>query len=90
MQLEVRLFGAFRNLSPEPLIQVTLLGESCSILELKAAIGEVLLKSEKNAEFDVRELLSKTAIADESQILEDSAILRSGMRVAVLPPVNGG
>ena len=88
MQVQIRLFGAFRNLSKEPLITISLLGESCRVTELKAALGEFLLNS--SAGFDVRALLLVSAIADEKRVLPEGDLILDGMRLAVLPPVNGG
>ena len=88
MQVQIRLFGAFRNLCKEPLITISLSGDRCSHNELKAALGDFLAPT--SSSFDVKGLLAVTAIADENRIMNVDEPILDGMRLAVLPPVNGG
>ncbi len=82
-QVEVRLFGAFRQYSRDAAIAVTL-PESATVTNLREAFADAL--EDDNA----RALLKASAFAtDEAVLDEDDSVPEHG-RISILPPVCGG
>lgn len=88
-ELNVRLFGAFRNLREEPILRVELPKDRWTVAGLRAHLGEEF-RALPNATFDAAGLLAKAAIANEKAILLEDADLTEGETLALLPPVSGG
>ena len=87
---QLRLFGAFRDLHPTPLLE---LGheEPCSQAVFKELVGFRLqeLNPRVPAE-DILRLLHSSALASESRLLDPESEVTPGARLAILPPVCGG
>lgn len=79
IELKVRLFGAMRRYGTEAKIEVS---EPVSPLVLRKKLGEKFGWDQT--------LLSESAIANESAILAETALIDRSCTVAVLPPVCGG
>jgi molybdopterin synthase sulfur carrier subunit len=86
MDVEVTLFGAFRDCQPEPSVRL-LLAEGASVAELRAALdahGRAHWPKFNHA------LLARSAFASETAVLRDHQPVPAGVAMAVLPPVSGG
>ncbi len=81
--MTIRLFGAFRNLQSEPEITIDPQGAS-TVGELRTLLAAKFA----GASFDAVSLLSKSAIANDREVLSDASPLSD--RLALLPPVSGG
>ncbi|MEO5970615.1 MAG: hypothetical protein ABIQ95_11865 [Bdellovibrionia bacterium] len=86
-QIRVRMFGAFRNLVSEGVLQVEV-PEKLTVVGLKILLGEKL--STLPSSFDVTRLLSNSVLANESRILPNLEEIHNEMTLALLPPVSGG
>ena len=82
-QVEVKLFGAFRQYSPDKAIVVNL-PEEASVAKLRQAFSEQL--GDDNA----RALLRSSAFATDEAVLEESDPVPTGRSLSILPPVCGG
>jgi molybdopterin converting factor small subunit len=86
-QVQVRLFGAFRNYSNESEVAIEV-ESALTLLEIKASILKKLTAPGK--EDAIKTLLSQSAVANESRVLGESELVLPGMKLAILPPVCGG
>lgn len=87
--MSVRLFGAFRNLQSEPEIRLDVPESVKTIGDLRAHLGQYF-KTLSNPTFDAAGLLTKSAIANDRQVLQDEMKYDRTDRLALLPPVSGG
>lgn len=86
MDVEVKLFGAFRDCQSQPQLRLTL-PDGATIADLRAALdahGRAHWPAFKPA------LLARSAFASESCVLRDGEAVPAGVSMAVLPPVSGG
>ncbi|MEI7494276.1 MAG: hypothetical protein WCJ92_06760 [Alphaproteobacteria bacterium] len=86
LEVTLKLFGALRSYSKEGVVKF-LLASPCSIEHLKEALAE-FLKSDSPKE--LREIISKSAIGNETEILQEDTLLYKSTQLAILPPVCGG
>ncbi len=86
MKVKVRLFGAFRDLGADPLVEVEL-PQDAVVADLRDALHRRW--SAEQAGFNPG-LLRCSAFADETQVLREREPLADGATVAILPPVSGG
>lgn len=86
--MTIRLFGAFRNLHSEPDLKIAIPENARTIGDLRGLLAAHF--SSANAGFDAAGLLSKSAIANDREILLDTASFTNADRLALLPPVSGG
>lgn len=86
IEITIRLFGAFRKFHGAPL--TLSLPTGCSVTDVKAALGNTL--TSLNPAFTDRELLDKSALADDRAVLAPDATLQQDSQLAILPPVCGG
>lgn len=86
MKVEVKLFGAFRDHQPEPLVELEL-GEGATITDLRHA-----LESYGSAHWPkfCPKLLKYSAFASEKAVLRETDAIPVDGKMAVLPPVSGG
>lgn len=91
MEVQVRLFGAFRNLGPQE-VTLKLPKASVTATEMKTLLANHFgqMTQQQSASFDAASLVSKSALANDSAVLDDSAMIQSGAKLALLPPVSGG
>ena len=85
--LRVRLFGAFRNLSESNEVELKVFGKA-TIHDIKNELASVLKNTDAN--FDIGKLLSRSVVADQDHILEDSDVIEHETYLSILPPVCGG
>ena len=85
MKIELKLFGAFRTLSSEGLIDFDL-PENATADDLRYAV-EILADAEGQTR--LVDLLPSCRFSTETDILGKTAALTSG-KYAILPPVSGG
>ncbi len=88
MEVQVRLFGAFRNLGPQE-VKVSLETPTVTTAEMKTLLASHFRSLPKSS-FDAAALVEKSALANESAVLEDHALVSAGSKLALLPPVSGG
>ncbi|MDQ2068672.1 MoaD/ThiS family protein [Natronospira bacteriovora] len=82
-EVEIKLFGAFRQYSPETAIAVSL-PESADVATLRQAFADKL--GDDNA----RALLQSSAFATDEAVLNEGDTVPAGVRISILPPVCGG
>ena len=85
IEVQVKCFGAFRNIAAEVKLEVQ---EGATVLTLRKELETRLKKI--NPSFDGAALMTRSVLADENSVLEDSVFIQKGMRLAILPPVSGG
>lgn len=86
MNVEVNLFGAFRDCQPEPRLQLAL-AENATVADLRAAFdafGRAHWPNYNPA------LLARSAFASDACVLRENEVIQAGVAMAVLPPVSGG
>ncbi len=86
MDVEVKLFGAFRDCQAEPQLRLAL-AEGATVAELRAAFdafGRAHWPAFNPA------LLARSAFASDARVLRDHELVPAGIGMAVLPPVSGG
>lgn len=89
MQVQVRLFGAFRNLG-ESEVTVNLPKNAVSATEMKTLLAAHFQTSPTQGSFNASALVDKSALANDSAVLGDEEMIQAGSRLALLPPVSGG
>ena len=88
IEVELRLFGAFRNYGSETAEFRLSVPEKTSVASLKKAFAAELRG--RVPHFSDEQLVEDSAIADERRILSSGDILERSCRLAILPPVCGG
>jgi molybdopterin converting factor small subunit len=87
MQIQVQLFGAFRDLEPSGRCQIEYQnGQTAE--QIKVTIGESL--HALNSKVDLNALLKVSAIGSEDKVYADDEIVGRFATLAILPPVCGG
>jgi molybdopterin synthase sulfur carrier subunit len=84
MQVDVQLFGAFRQFQPEPRLKLEI-PEGATVAEVRRALAAYAAAHWPRCPAG---LLDATALASDESVLEESA--PAPTRLAVLPPVSGG
>ena len=79
IEITIKLFGAFRGRAPGDTLRVSV-PAGTSVGELRQRLGESL----------PAELVRRSALGDDSEILADTKVLELSMSLALLPPVCGG
>lgn len=87
VKVEIRLFGALRKWDGGAPC-VLELPRGAGIAEIRGALREELTR--RDPEFDRQELLGRSALADEREILSGCYRLERDTELAILPPVCGG
>lgn len=87
IQIELRLFGAFRNYVPGGKFSFSL-ETPCAVKILKEKIHTELC--EKFASYNDPHLVFESALATEEEILSEETWIDSSQTLALLPPVCGG
>ena len=82
----VSLFGASRDLHPQPRVQLDL-PEDARVGDLRRALPGCFVHAEPTR---VAALLAASALASDSTLLRDADALPADGRLALLPPVSGG
>lgn len=86
MNVQVSLFGAFRDLDPAARVILDV-PEDAPVAELRRALEQYAI--ENWPDFALA-LLRRSAFASEVAVLRDAEPLPADGRLAVLPPVSGG
>jgi molybdopterin synthase sulfur carrier subunit len=84
MQIEVQLFGAFRQFQPEPRLTLEL-SEGATVADVRQALAAHAAAHWPRCPAG---LLDATALASAEAVLDEFA--PAPARLAVLPPVSGG
>ena len=82
--IEIQLFGALRDVSPDALLALT---------TPATTVGELRMElCERSAAWPeaARALLRRSAFASATSVLRDADALPDDGRLALLPPVSGG
>lgn len=85
--IEIRLFGAFRDLWPESSCRVEIT-QRATVAEVKNSLRG-LLESVSPRDGRIGDLISRSALATAARVLTDADEV-SGKEFAILPPVCGG
>ena len=90
MNIEIQLFGAFRDFDESGKISVDFKNHS-NVSDLKKLIL-IKLKSKANLQVDIEALMKTSVIATEENLLQENDIINmvQNMKLAILPPVCGG
>lgn len=86
IQLDIKLFGAFRKFQNEPVVLHVPTGTTAA--EVKTALWETLEKT-KPGVADAS-LIASSALATAQAVLADDDTLNQSQSLAILPPVCGG
>lgn len=86
IQLDIKLFGAFRKFQNEPV--VLSLPTGSTVAAVKHALWETL-QTLKPGVADAS-LLASSALASAQTVLADTDTLNNSQSLAILPPVCGG
>lgn len=81
MKLTLRLFALAKDLVGQETLSLTV-PEPCTVAELRALILE--------EHPELKEILSRCAIAVDSDFASEDLPLQEGAEIAILPPVSGG
>jgi molybdopterin synthase sulfur carrier subunit len=86
MNIEVKLFGAFRDHQPDARVALEL-AEGATVADLRRA-----LEAHAAAHWPAfnPKLLAYSAFASDKSVLRETDALPADGRLAVLPPVSGG
>lgn len=93
MKIYIRCFGALRDFTSHSSSGLEISysqTEPIVVAKLKEIIIETLLKSSKQSTLDIRNLVLRSVLAHETQILKDNDFIHSEMKLSILPPVCGG
>lgn len=86
----IRLFGALRDLSSNPTLEVVM-DEACSQAVFKELVGFRLQElNPRVLPQDITRLLHASALATETSLMAPDLEVTPGARLALLPPVCGG
>jgi len=85
MEIRLQLFGAFRPLGEE--LKLTL-DKGAIVSDIRAALIEVLGKVDNK--LLKQGVVESSRFATETEILSESALLKDGEVIAIIPPVAGG
>lgn len=83
MNIEIQLFGAFRQYGDGSAIQVSV-PEDSEVAGLRQAMHEQL------ADDNARALLRASAFATDERVLDETESVPAERNIAILPPVCGG
>lgn len=86
MQIELSLFGAFREFEANARLELTLADAAC-VRDLR---NELQNYGEKHWPGFKPGLLARSVFASETSILRDAERLPDDGKLALLPPVSGG
>lgn len=86
-EIEIKLFGAFRKYVPSGRIKIQVLNQF-TVLQLKEKINSVL--QEQVPGFNEPSLVYESALATETEVLNEDALISNQRNLALLPPVCGG
>lgn len=84
--VSIKLFGVLRTYSDNNQIEIKI-NNPISILDIKSKLIEAL---SNNNEHEIKEIILKSAIGNEKEILQDDALISTSANLAILPPVCGG
>ena len=87
IELEVKMFGAFREWAPSGVLTVKVTPEM-TLEQFRRCFIESL--KQKEPSFQEETLVFESAFATDDTILTDTDIVSSYQTLAVLPPVCGG
>ena len=87
MNIQVKLFGAFRDWSSSGSVRLELPTEA-NVADVRRVLGEQLQQLRPHV--DSNALLSDSVFADDESTLLETDPIRPGQDLAILPPVCGG
>jgi len=87
MKVKVRLFGAFRQVGSEPVLEL-LLEPGARVEHAREALHGLLQR--RYPGFKGADLVQQSAFADSERVLSDETPLSPESEIAILPPVCGG
>jgi len=85
--LTISMFGAFRAFSGKEAFVIEV-PHGATLAQVRLALKQEL--KQRNPEFGNDALVDESALADEKEILPESAIFTHDVSLAILPPVCGG
>ncbi len=88
IEIQVRLFGAFRKYEKNQALISLKIPELSSIEGVKNSIASHF--KERFKDFSDEALIKDSAIADERRVLEANTLIERSCTLAILPPVCGG
>lgn len=86
MQVELALFGAFRQFDPAARIELELTDDA-RVADLRQAFADYAARHWPGFQPG---LLARSAFASEREVLRESEPIPADRHMAVLPPVSGG
>lgn len=89
IEVEVRVFGIFREMCGEPLLRLEM-PENAKASDVKTELANRISKLNPTQRCKIVNLLSRSAIADDDHFLDEDEVIQNGINLNVLPPVCGG
>lgn len=89
-EVEIRLFGAFREVSPDGVIAIAVRGDETAG-EIKTLLTQAIA-TRPGVKPGLAKLIERSVLATDERVLSDTepAIFQSAGQLSVLPPVSGG
>ncbi len=87
MQIQVQLFGAFRDLHPSGRCEIDF-QEGQTAEQVKTSVLRSIQTS--NSKVDLEALIKVSAIGSEDKVYNDDELITGFTMLAILPPVCGG
>lgn len=87
LKINLQLFGVFRSLSKEAMLQI-MVPDASSVKIFKQVVSEFLASNYKD--MNVMKLIPYCAFARQDEILDEDSMLCDNDTIAILPPVSGG
>ncbi len=85
MKITVQLFGVFKQLGERLTLS---LPEEAIIADVRKALIEKM--REETMPFNKKALMDSSLFATQTEILSETASLKPGSVIAIIPPVSGG
>ena len=85
MEITLQLFGAFRSFGEHLTLS---LSQNATVSDIKSVLLEKMTALDEA--FDKKRLIDSARFATETEILPETALLKSGDIIAIIPPVSGG
>lgn len=87
VNVEISLFGAFRKFATAIPYEFTF-QQGSQVREVRQALLDEIIM--RYPYFDQHQLVEKSVLADDNEILGDDYVLKQSVKLAILPPVCGG
>ena len=85
MKIQVQTFGAFRQFGNNIELEIEI---NSKVKDIRKVLIDAI--KHHDAKFDIEGLVLSSKFANDTQLLEETDVLKVGSVVTILPPVSGG